>query len=107
MQYSHPLLRSLLGVVTTEPHYYGDSAACGEMAAKAATPKAATMLTLGCVLAAWEDSTGKHTWRGPTRWDTRVMGALTEWGYLPSDVEALLTASRTVDTAADCDVDAA
>ena len=56
------------------------------------------MRTLAAVLASWEASTGVHTWRHPTAWDARVMGAITDWGYQPSDVEQLLTATVTSDT---------
>jgi ParB family chromosome partitioning protein len=48
------------------------------------------MTVLAAVLAAWEDSTGKQTWRNPTGWDARVLGALAEWGYQPSEVERIL-----------------
>ena len=54
------------------------------------TPKAATMTTLAAVVAAWEATTGKHSWRNPTAWDARVLGALVEWGYQPSEVELIL-----------------
>jgi ParB family chromosome partitioning protein len=53
------------------------------------------MVTLAAVVAAWEDSTSKQTWRNPSAWDARVLSALTEWGYEPSEVEALLTATIT------------
>lgn len=53
-------------------------------------PKAAAMLTLGAVLAAWEQSSGVHTWRQPGPWDHAVMTALNSWGYKPSTVEQLL-----------------
>jgi ParB family chromosome partitioning protein len=54
--------------------------------------------TLAAVLASWEASTGVHTWRHPTAWDARVMGAITGWGYQPSDVEQLLTETVDHDT---------
>ena len=60
------------------------------IAGRATTPKAATITTLAAVLAAWEDSIGKHTWRNPNDWDDRVLSALIEWGYEPSEVESLL-----------------
>jgi ParB family chromosome partitioning protein len=90
LQNGHPMLCNLLGAKTPEG-YHGTRATCERLAASANTPKAATMLTLASVIAAWEDSTGTHTWRNPTPWDARIMTALTEWGYTPSEVEALLT----------------
>jgi ParB family transcriptional regulator, chromosome partitioning protein len=48
------------------------------------------MTTLTAVVAAWEATTGKHSWRNPTAWDARVLGALVEWGYQPSEVERIL-----------------
>lgn len=91
MEQRHPMLFRLLGIDTPPGHYYraGDHE-CHTIATKATTPKAATMTTLAAVLAAWEASTGKHTWRSRSEWDTRVLTALTEWGYQPSDVESLL-----------------
>ena len=48
------------------------------------------MTTLGAVVTAWEATLGKHTWRNPSKWDARMLAALTEWGYQPSEVESLL-----------------
>ena len=59
---------------------------------QANSPKAATMRTLGAVLAAWEATSGVHTWRSPGPWDRAVMDALIGWGYPASDVEQLLVA---------------
>ena len=94
---SHPLLRTLLGHEQKSP---------ATPLATPTTAKAATVRTLAAVLASWEASTGVHTWRHPTAWDARIMGAITDWGYQPSDVEQLLTATVTSDTGAD-DSDAA
>ncbi|GAA4390228.1 hypothetical protein GCM10023153_07140 [Ornithinibacter aureus] len=94
---SHPLLRTLLGHEQKSP---------ATPLATPTTAKAATVRTLAAVLASWEASTGVHTWRHPTAWDVRVMGVITGWGYQPSDVEQLLTATVTSDTGAD-DSDAA
>ena len=85
------MLRTLLGLdapTGTTARDYAASAA--SIATKASTPKAATMTTLAAVVTAWEATTGKHTWRNPSRWDARVLGALMEWGYQPSEVERLL-----------------
>ncbi len=106
---AHPRLRDLL------PHTVAASSETGSpwvdraaerarLLARATTPKAATMLALGVVLAAWEDSTGKHTWRNPSAWDARIRTALQGWGYQPSDVELLLT-GNTGDTADDLTAD--
>ena len=89
MDSAHPMLRDLLGLDTASV-YGGGRHAAERLAAQQATPKAATLTTLAAVLAAWEASTGKHTWRQPSAWDARVLGALTAWGYEPSEVEALL-----------------
>jgi len=48
------------------------------------------MVTLAAVVSAWEATTGKHSWRNPSRWDARVLSALIEWGYEPSEVERIL-----------------
>nr|AAV52095.1 putative ParB partitioning protein [Nocardioides sp. JS614] len=90
MEHRHPMLFSLLGIDTPTGYYGAGYEECRKIATKAITPKAATMTTLTAVLAAWEDSTGKHTWRNPSAWDARMLGALMEWGYKPSDVERLL-----------------
>ncbi len=72
--------------------------ACAKLASEPATAKAATMRTLAAVLCAWEETSGVHTWRGPSAWDARIMNALIGWGYEPSDVERILIG---VDTTAD------
>jgi ParB family chromosome partitioning protein len=86
---SHPLLRTLLGHDEQSP---------ATRRASPTTAKAATVRTLAAVLASWEASTGVHTWRHPSAWDARVMGAITDWGYQPSDVEQLLTETVDHDT---------
>jgi ParB family chromosome partitioning protein len=86
---SHPLLRTLLA---------HDEQAPTTPRATPTTAKAATVRTLAAVLASWEASTGVHTWRHPSAWDPRVMGAITDWGYQPSDVEQLLTETVDHDT---------
>ena len=96
MDAAHPMLRELLGLDTASV-YGGGRQAAERLAGQHATPKAATMTTLAAVVTAWEASTGKHTWRNPNPWDARVLGALTTWGYEPSEVESLLLASPTTD----------
>ena len=97
MEHSHPMLFTLLGVKTT-PGYYGPRQDVQNILAKQHTPKAATLLTLNAVLAAWENTTGTHTWRNPTAWDARILSALTEWGYEASEVEKLLLTEDVEDT---------
>ena len=89
MEANHPMLRTLLGTGADKSRW--DSAGeVASIATKASTPKAAIMVTLAAVVSAWEATTGKHSWRNPSRWDARVLGALVEWGYEPSDVERIL-----------------
>lgn len=89
MESNHPRLRELVGVGADKGRWNSDGEVAA-LAAKATTPKGATMTTLAAVIAAWEDSTGKHTWRNPGEWDARVLGALIEWGYEASEVEGIL-----------------
>jgi len=96
MDSAHPMLRELLGLDTASV-YGGGRQAAEHLAEQAATPKAATMTTLAAVVTAWESSTGKHTWRNPSRWDARVLGALSTWGYQPSEVEGLLLTTQPTD----------
>ncbi len=108
---AHPRLRDLLPHTVTASSEiaspWADRAADrARLLARATTPKAATMLTLGVVLAAWEDSTGKHTWRNPTAWDARILTTLQGWGYQPSDVELLLTPGGGDDLTGDLNGDA-
>src|SRR4051794_36018593 len=96
MDAAHPMLRELLGLDTASV-YGGGRQAAEHLAEKQATPNAATMTTLAAVATAWESSTGKHTWRNPSRWDARVLGALSTWGYQPSQVESLFLAVQPTD----------
>jgi ParB family chromosome partitioning protein len=96
MDAAHPMLRELLGLDTASV-YGGGRQAVERLADQQASPKAATMTTLAAVVAAWEASSGKHTWRNSTAWDARVLGALAEWGYQPSEVESLLLGPTTDD----------
>jgi len=90
IDHRHPMLFTLLGVDRPTGYYGAGHDECHKIATKASTPKAATMTTLTAVVAAWEATTGKHSWRNPTAWDARVLGALVEWGYQPSEVERIL-----------------
>ena len=90
MDHRHPMLFTLLGIPAPSGYYGAGHDECRKIATKANTPKAATMTTLAAVVAAWEATTGKHSWRNPSAWDARVLGALVEWGYQPSEVERIL-----------------
>jgi ParB family chromosome partitioning protein len=90
MDHRHPMLFTLLGIDVPTGYYGAGYEECHKIATKASTPKAATMTTLAAIVAAWEATTGKHSWRNPTAWDARVLGALVEWGYQPSEVERTL-----------------
>ena len=90
MDHRHPMLFTLLGVDVPTGYYGAGYEECHKIATKASTPKAAAMTTLAAIVAAWEATTGKHSWRNPTAWDARVLGALVEWGYQPSEVERIL-----------------
>lgn len=96
MQEGHSMMCRLLGV-EAPAGYYGTRAACTDLASAVSTPKAATMLALASVLAAWEDCTGVHTWRSPSGWDAQVMTTLTTWGYPAAEVEALLITAHASD----------
>lgn len=96
MEAAHPMLRELLGRGTASV-YGGGRQEAERLADQQTSPKAATMVTLAAVVAAWEASTGKHTWRNPSAWDSRVLAALAAWGYQPSDVESLLLPSDSGD----------
>ena len=73
------------------PGYGGVRAAAQVLLDKTHDAKAATVLTLGAVLASWEArADDKSLWRHPDAWDRQVMATLTQWGYPLSDVEALL-----------------
>ena len=104
MEGNHPMLRKLLGVGEDKTRWNSRSDLL-TIAGRATTPKAATMTALAAVLAAWEDSIGKHTWRNPNDWDDRVLSALIEWGYEPSEVESLLLDERADDHMAETDSD--
>jgi ParB family chromosome partitioning protein len=109
MESAHPMLRKLLDVGADRTRW-DSRAEVASIAAKATTPKAATMIALATVLTAWEDSIDQHTWRNPTTWDARVLGALIEWGDQASDVESILLGhpetSAEDDTTASSDGDA-
>jgi ParB family transcriptional regulator, chromosome partitioning protein len=104
MEGNHPMLRKLLGVGEDKTRWNSRSDLL-IIAGRATTPKAATMTALAAVLAGWEDSIGKHTWRNPSDWDDRVLSALIEWGYEPSEVESLLLEEPADDKTTETDSD--
>lgn len=106
MESNHHQLRTLLGVGADKGRW-DSGGVLARIAAKASSPKTASMTTLAAVIAAWDDSTSTRTWRSPSAWDTRVLGALIEWGYEASEVERILLGhdSATSDTEVDVDVD--
>jgi ParB family chromosome partitioning protein len=105
MEQNHPMLRTLLDHGADKSRW--DSASeVASIATKASTPKAATMTTLAAVVTAWEATTGKHSWRNPSRWDARMLGALMEWGYEPSEVERILLGEEPASVEAEATDDA-
>lgn len=87
----HRLARVLLGL--PEHAGYGEPDPLANLLTTA-TPARAQHIALVLVLAAIEDGTGTHTWRNPGEQDRAYFTALTAWGYSPSDVEALVTATE-------------
>jgi ParB family chromosome partitioning protein len=88
MEHGHTLLATVLGI--TGPDTRPGARVADRVLEQATTAKAATMRTLGAVLAAWEDRSDVHTWRHPGTFDGEVMAALIGWGYPATDVERLL-----------------
>lgn len=94
----HAFLRGLLTGQEVRPAYTDEGRQQIEaLHTTQGTTKAQTMRTLAAIVAAWEAHTDVHTWRGPDQWDRRVMAALTDWGYKPSEVEQLLLAEQDQD----------
>ena len=87
-----PLLREWLGTVEADSGWNAGSAALQVLTDTTTgdTAKRQIMVALLAVLAGWERATDVHTWRHCTAWDTRIMTALIEWDYQPSEVEMLL-----------------
>ncbi len=78
----HPLAASLFGDPDT-PLEPTQLASMIESAAEAR----AQVLTLGLILAAYEDTLDVHTWRSPTLAARRYLVALEQWGYPLADIE--------------------
>jgi ParB family chromosome partitioning protein len=101
MEPNHWMFRTLLDHGADKSRW--DSASeVANIGTKASTAKAATMtITLAAVVTAWEATTGKHSWRKPSRRDSRMLGALMEWGYEPSEVERILLVEEPASVEAD------
>ena len=97
----HRLLCQLSGGTPSDP--YSGYRHRLDLADQPRNAKAETMLTLAATLCAWEAGTRVDTWRHPSRWDHRIMTALTGWGYPPSEVEQLLTQHAEPDSDAATD----
>lgn len=105
MEQNHPMLRTLLDHGADKSRW--DSAsAVASIAKRTSTPKAATMTTLAALVAAWEATTGKHSWRNPSRWDARMLAAMMEWGYEPSEVERILLGQEPTSVEGEADDEA-
>jgi len=68
---------------------YGRGAAGVLGLLEGASERRAEVVTLALVLAAYEDSTGKHSWRHVDPATARYLQFLTDAGYTPSAVERL------------------
>lgn len=95
MQEGHTYLHTLLG--TEVPKLTSGRTLVGKLGK--ANANQATMLQLAAVLAAYEDSTGVHTWRNTTGGDRRYFAALAEWGYTLSPVERIVLDTRVLGVA--------
>ncbi len=84
----HRLGRDLLSIGTSTGR--GEQPSVTEGASEAR----AQVLTLGMILAAYEDSTDVHTWRNPRAAITAYFTFLAANGYTLSDVETLLTDTK-------------
>jgi len=88
LTYSHRLGRVLFGCPET-PATYGRGSAVIAGLLDGATERRAEMVTLGMVLAAFEDNTGKLSWRNVDPSTAAYLRFLAEHGYGLSDVEWL------------------
>jgi len=85
---SHRLAGVLLGC-PEQPAGYGRGAAGVLGLLEGASERRAEVVTLALVLAAYEDATGKHSWRHVDPATARYLQFLTDAGYTPSAVERL------------------
>ncbi len=70
-----------------------------------AQPGRAGHVTLAVVLAGIEVSTGKHTWRQPSRTARAYFAQIAAWGYPLSEVEQIVIGTDEVDEPSDSDED--
>jgi ParB family chromosome partitioning protein len=84
---NHQLLRTWLGL---EPRSWQAPDRLPGYLSEVRTPKRQVMLALSAVLAAWEEGLSRESWRRPDPWNSRVLSAITGWGYQPSPVESLM-----------------
>lgn len=68
-------------------------------------PARAGHVTLGVVLGAIEASTGKHTWRQPSRTARAYFAQIAAWGYPLSEVEQIVFGADEADQPSDPDED--
>jgi ParB family chromosome partitioning protein len=83
MENGHRLYRQLTGAAQTGSRSDGT---LGEYA-EAATANRTQMISLGLVLAAYEDATHRNLWRSKEQWAARYLTFLAECGYVLSAVE--------------------
>ncbi|MDT7697964.1 MAG: hypothetical protein QOJ30_289, partial [Pseudonocardiales bacterium] len=79
----------LLGLDVPAGYYAGRQNPIAKLTATASAAKA-TMLTLAVLLAAAEDSLGRHSWRNGLPESAAYMRALKSWGYPLEPVEELV-----------------
>lgn len=91
-------LFTLAGHTQAPSRYTGEAAAAGrKMLDRAGTAKAQVMVALAVVVAAWDESLARHSWRAPDAWNARMLEALIQWGYEASDVELLMRPAPPAD----------
>ncbi len=90
---SHRLAGGLLGC-PEQAAGYGRGAAGVLGLLDGASERRAEVVTLALVLAAYEDATGKHSWRHVDPATARYLQFLTEVGYTPSAVERLASGEQ-------------
>jgi len=84
---SHPLAGGLLSCPEQAGYGRGATGILGLL--DGASERRAEVITLALVLAAYEDATGKHSWRHLDPATARYLHFLTGAGYTPSPVEQL------------------
>ena len=85
MEGGHEQAAKMLGVSRPAGNPYNDYGVAA--AFEAASPSRAKVIALAAVLAAYESSTGVHTWRNGREMGRRYLTALAGWGYELSEIE--------------------